>query len=113
MHRWSAAILLTGTFIAAVVRSGWQTTHVILRYADSEVAPGFIEYSFAPLSAAAATLLACLICLTPGTTVVDVDPAGRMLLHVLDVAKEQDTLREIRERFEPLVRELFKVEVRA
>lgn len=75
--------------------------------------PGFIEYRFTPMDPAAAAVLAGLICLTPGTTAVDVDPAaGRMRLHLLDARAEPAgaALQEIRTLFEPLVRALFDKE---
>lgn len=106
-ERLAAACVLTSRFVVAAVRSGWDTTRIILRGAG-RVRPGFVDYRFAPMSDNATTLLACLICLTPGTTAVDVDAAGgQMRLHMLDLAGKDAAIEEIRERFEPLVRSIF------
>src|SRR5512147_3026116 len=100
LRRLRAGIVLVYCFVLAVIRSGWETTCIILR-APRAATPGFVEYSFAPMSDGAGTMLACLICLTPGTTAIDVVPRrGWMRLHLLDITQREAALREIRERFE-------------
>lgn len=107
MKRVAVLLVLLGRILAAVVHSGWQTAWRIL-FAPQGLAPGFAEYRFAPMGPGATTMLACLICLTPGTTAVEVDPAGgRMRLHLLDTAGRDAALADIRERFEMPVRILF------
>lgn len=109
MKRLAAGGAILWRLFAAIARSGWQISWRILRSPRS-VAPGFVEYRFAPMGAGATTMLACLICLTPGTTAVDVDAAaGRMRLHLLDVrdGAAEAALQEIRLLFESAVRTLF------
>jgi multisubunit Na+/H+ antiporter MnhE subunit len=107
VKRPAAAILLAFRFFAAVVRSGMQTTRMILR-PDPAMRPGFIEYAFAPMSEAGATLLGSLITLTPGTTTVDIDMASRrMWIHLLDTRGADRTREEIRAEFEEPIRALF------
>ena len=109
MIRAAAGLLLLWRLFAAIVRSGWQISWRILRR-PRHVAPGFIEYRYEPMGPAATTVLACLICLTPGTTAVDVDAAaGRMRLHLLDAGGDaaQAALQEIHALFETAVRALF------
>lgn len=106
-RRFTAACVLSLRFVVAAVRSGWDTARVIL-HGGRRTTPGFVDYTFVAMSDNATTLLACLICLTPGTTAVDVDAAGgRMRLHMLDLGGKDAALQEIRERFEPLVRSIF------
>lgn len=113
MKRIAAAAVLLWRFFTAVVRSGWQISWLILRRPRS-FAPGFIEYRFEPMGRVATAALACLICLTPGTTAVEVDAeAGWMRLHLLDAGAGAEALREIRLLFEGPVRVLFTKEERA
>jgi multisubunit Na+/H+ antiporter MnhE subunit len=110
MMRAAAAVVILWRLFAAVARSGWQITWRILR-APHGVAPGFVDYTFEPIGPAATTVLACLICLTPGTTAVEVDAAaGRMRLHLLDTAGSAAALQEIRLLFERPVRIMFAKE---
>ena len=119
MKRIVAGVLILWRLFAAVARSGWQISWRILRPPRdfaSGFAPGFVEYRFQPMGPAATTVLACLICLTPGTTAVDVDAAaGRMRLHLLDAGKGagEAALQEIRLLFEGAVRALFAEEDKA
>jgi multisubunit Na+/H+ antiporter MnhE subunit len=112
MNRIAAGVLIVWRLFAAIARSGWQISWRILRPARG-FAPGFVEYRFEPMGPAATTALACLICLTPGTTAVDVDAAaGRMRLHLLDAGEGacEAALQEIRVLFEGAVRVLFAEE---
>jgi multisubunit Na+/H+ antiporter MnhE subunit len=107
VKRPAAAITLALRFFVAVVRSGVQTTRTILR-PDPAMRPGFIDYRFAPMSEAGATLLGSLITLTPGTTTVDIDMASRrMWIHLLDARGAEATRDEIRAEFEAPIRVLF------
>lgn len=107
MKRLAALLVLSGRILVAIVHSGWQTTWRILR-SPRRLAPGFVDYAYAPMGPAATTVLACLICLTPGTTVVEVDPAaGHMRLHLLDGHQAEAALAHIRHLFEAPVRLLF------
>jgi multisubunit Na+/H+ antiporter MnhE subunit len=110
MKRAAIGLLIAWRLFAAIARSGWLVSWRILRPAAG-LAPGFVEYTFVPMGPAATTMLACLICLSPGTTAVDVDAAaGRMRLHLLDTGDGEAALREIRALFENAVRALFTKE---
>jgi multisubunit Na+/H+ antiporter MnhE subunit len=105
--RLAAGLALIGHFAFSSLASGFQTLRIIVSRVNTAEA-GFVVYTFAPMSETAATVLASVISLTPGTTVVDIAPSeGRMRLHLLDIARSDATLREIRARLEPLVRALF------
>lgn len=109
MKRIAAGFLIVWHLFASIVRSGWQISWRILR-GPRRFTPGFVDYRFQPMGPWATTVLACLICLTPGTTAVDVDvPAGRIRLHLLDAGDgaAEAALQEIRCLFEVAVRVLF------
>ena len=56
------------------------------------------------MSPTGAALLGCLVTLTPGTTVIDIDMARHeMLLHLLDLSQAEATVASIRKEFEPYV----------
>ena len=111
MNRPIAAIVLLLRFLLAVVVSGLQTVRVILwastsRHRQPQVA--YLRMGFAPMSEAGAAILGCMISLTPGTTVIDVDMERReMLLHVLDATDTAGLIDGIRRNFERYLVVLF------
>jgi multisubunit Na+/H+ antiporter MnhE subunit len=107
MNRLSALIRLAFNFMKEVVVSGGITTLIILRGGKS-LQPGFVRMSYGDLGETAADFLGALVSLTPGTTTVDIDPERReLLLHLLDVTREEQTLGAIRRDFLQPVRTLF------
>jgi len=110
MRRPITAILLLLIFLRAVVMSGVQTVVVILRRSVSGRQPpaGLVRMRFAPMTENGATLLGCMISLTPGTTTVDIDMEKReMLLHLLDASQADAAVAGIRRDFEPSIIKLF------
>lgn len=111
MRKLIAAIVLLARFLKAVVISGFQTVQVILRASLGERKPppaAFLRVRFAPMSAQGASLLGCMISLTPGTTTLDIDMDKReILLHVLDASDTDALVQGIREDFEPGLVVLF------
>lgn len=107
MTRWSAAMALLARFVWQVMMSGVDTARIVLRRGPPPVA-GLIRIRFAPMSEQGAALLACLVTLTPGTTVLDIDMARReMLLHLLDLSGSEAARATIRAEFERFVVRLF------
>lgn len=104
MNRPLAAIVLLLRFLLAVVVAGLQTVRVILWVSagrDRRPRVAYLRMGFAPMSEAGATILGCMISLTPGTTVIDVDMERReMLLHVLDASDTSALIDGIRRNFE-------------
>jgi|GEM_PF-355894 len=110
MRRVLAAGSLSLLFLRAVVVSGVQTLRVILRNSigGHEPPAGLIRMRFAPMNEQGATLLGCMITLTPGTTTVDIDMKRReMLLHLLDASQAEQAVKGIRRDFEPSLIVLF------
>jgi multisubunit Na+/H+ antiporter MnhE subunit len=99
MNRLSALIRLLVNFVKEAVVSGGVTTLIILR-GGKALQPGFVHMSYGDLGETAAGFLGALVSLTPGTTIVDIDPDRReLLLHLLDVARAEQTLASIRRDF--------------
>lgn len=111
MGKLIAAIVLLVRFLKAVVVSGIQTVQVIMRASLGERKPppaAFLRVRFAPISAQGASLLGCMITLTPGTTTLDIDMDKReILMHVLDASDTDALVQGIREDFEPGLVALF------
>jgi multisubunit Na+/H+ antiporter MnhE subunit len=111
MTRILAALLLPLRFAWAVVTSGVQTVALILRHGlriGEPVPSGFVRIEFAPMSAQGAALLGCMITLTPGTTVIDIDMASRqMVMHMMDTRDPEAAVAAIRRDFEPGLVALF------
>lgn len=107
MNRLRAALQLVVRFPVEVVVSGWGTARIIL-FGSRQLHPGWARLSYGELPDSAAALLGTLITLTPGATVVDIDPERReMLLHLLDHRQTEATLATIRRDFLVPVRVLF------
>lgn len=103
MSRLPLVIMLLLRFVWQVLVSGLATARTVLRPGPLPRA-GLIRMEYAPMSEAGAALLGCLVTLTPGTTVIDIDPARReMLIHVLDLSQAQAAVASIRDEFEQYV----------
>lgn len=106
MRRIGAGALLVAIFVWQLVLSGFATLRIILAPRPA-AHPALMRYPFEPLGEGGAALLASLITLTPGSTVVDIDMASRTLLvHLLDGRDEAAVAAGIRRHFERHVRVL-------
>jgi multisubunit Na+/H+ antiporter MnhE subunit len=105
MNKFTAAVLLPLRFGRAMLGSGVQTIAAIARQGLAIGTPppaSFVRIGFSPMNAPGAALLGCMISLTPGTTVIDIDMARRqMVLHMLDTGDVTAALEAIRRDFEP------------
>lgn len=107
MRRVIASIVLLLNFIKEVTVSGWMTAGIILA-GQRGLHPGLVRMPYGDLDARAATLLAALITLTPGTTTIDIDLQRReFLLHLLDARQAEATLTGIRRNFLVPIHTLF------
>ncbi|MDO4681909.1 MAG: Na+/H+ antiporter subunit E [Lautropia sp.] len=111
LRKMAAMLWLLLYFLWAVLQSGVQTLGVILarRLGGGRLPePGIIRLPFRPMSPAGAAILSGMICLTPGTTVLDVDMARHeMLIHLLDVSGADALAAQVRRSFEPGLLVLF------
>ncbi|MGI6638428.1 MAG: Na+/H+ antiporter subunit E [Desulfobulbus sp.] len=107
---WTVLLL---RFLWAVLISGVQTLIFILAHALGRPTPpaGFVEIAFPPLRLEGVTLLAWMISLTPGTTVIHVDQTQRIFrLHMLNMRNQKRTINGIQKRFFANVIFLFGTE---
>lgn len=111
MRKPIAAISLFVRFCKAVIVSGLQTLMVIFRASVGAKTPppaAFLRVRFSPMNAHGASLLGCMITLTPGTTTLDIDMEKReILMHVLDASDTDAVVQGIRDDFEPGLIVLF------
>jgi multicomponent K+:H+ antiporter subunit E len=71
--------------------------------------PGFIEVPLDLAHPDAVSLLACIIAITPGTVVADVDDARtRILVHVLDLDDPPGLIAGIKHRYERPLKDIFR-----
>ncbi|MGF1614367.1 MAG: Na+/H+ antiporter subunit E [Gammaproteobacteria bacterium] len=107
LSRAAALAQLLWRFLVDVGASGWATAVIILR-GGGELRSGFVRLSYGELSDGGAALLGALISLTPGTTMVDLDPERReFLLHLLDTSRAEATLAAIERDYRRLASVLF------
>lgn len=96
MSRPAAFLTLLFNLLRGALLSGWQTALIIL-FRPRGVRPGLACLAYGDLGEGAANLLAAIITLTPGTTVVAIDMQRReLLLHLLDADQAEMTLTGIR-----------------
>ncbi|WP_163558552.1 Na+/H+ antiporter subunit E [Halomonas sp. NO4] len=91
-----------------IVVANLQVSRLILS-PKREAHPGFIEYPLEVKDRLTITLLANTITMTPGTVSTNIRLDGSsLLIHALDMGEEQALIREIRERYERPLKEIFE-----
>lgn len=91
-----------------IVRSNLIVARRILWY-PNQLTPGFITYPLELTDDFAVTILASTISLTPGTVSAHYDSkAGTLLIHALHVTDEDELVRQIKERYERPLKEIFQ-----
>jgi multicomponent K+:H+ antiporter subunit E len=108
LRRPLAIARLLGSFIADVLRSNRNVVRLILRD-HPERRAGLVRIPLRMRSPYGLTALACIITATPGTIWVSYDPDDALLLiHVLDLADDDDWAAIIKGRYERLLMEIFE-----
>ncbi|SDJ49726.1 Na+/H+ antiporter subunit E [Billgrantia gudaonensis] len=91
-----------------IIVANLQVSRLILS-PSREAHPGFIEYPLALKDRLAITLLANTITMTPGTVSTNIRlDSSSLLIHALDMDDEQALIREIQERYERPLKEIFE-----
>jgi len=91
-----------------IVKANVQVSLLILS-PKREPHPGFIEYPLQVKEPLTITLLANTITMTPGTVSTNIRlDRSSLLIHVLDMEDEQALVREIQERYERPLKEIFE-----
>ena len=91
-----------------MIRSNMRVARLVFKD-KHERTPGFIRIQLNVRSHYSLAVLACIITATPGTSWVAYEPAGNVLIiHVLDLADDDDWGEIIRVRYEGLLKEIFE-----
>jgi multicomponent K+:H+ antiporter subunit E len=108
LRRPAAAVELAALFLWDIVVANLAVARAVLG-PISRIQPRFVRVPLDIQDPAAATLLAGMVTLTPGTVSVDVDLPGRALtVHMLLAADEQAAVGQIKSRYEARIREVFQ-----
>lgn len=105
---WSKAFAYLGVVAWDVVVANLQVTRLILFRPVESLATRWVVLSLELRSPEAITVLAGTITMTPGTVSCDLSADGRSLLvHCLDAPDAEDTVRQMKERYEDRLKEIF------
>ena len=105
--RSAAALHLAGRVIVDIIQANFSVAKVVLG-PKSAIQPMFVKVPLAVESDFAVTVLASVISLTPGTVSADIDAENRCLLvHALSAEKPEDLVKQIKSRYETLIKEIF------
>jgi multicomponent K+:H+ antiporter subunit E len=96
-----------GRLLMDILKSNLIVARRIL-FHSRRLEPGFFTYPLALTDDFAVTILASTISLTPGTVSAHYDREGRcLLIHCLHLEDEAALIRDIRERYEQPLQEIF------
>ncbi|HWK54662.1 MAG TPA: Na+/H+ antiporter subunit E [Hyphomicrobiales bacterium] len=108
LRRPTAIARLAGAFFMDMVRSNYKVAQVVLRNPPGRK-PGFVQIPLALRSHYGLAVLACIITATPGTSWVSHNPDdGILVIHVLDLADDDDWGMILKTRYECLLMEIFE-----
>ena len=107
MNKLRALLILFWRFPCAMLMSTWSTIRIILISSDAP-RRSFVRFAYDDLNKTGVVLLAAMVTLTPGTSMIDIDLKSReLLLHVLDSEDIETALNAIRRDFLLPLRSLF------
>lgn len=108
VRRPRAIMRLARAVMVDVLRSNMKVTRVILASRPDRT-PGFVDIPLRLRAPYGLVTLACIITATPGTSWVSFDAAdGTLVIHVLDLADDDDWAAIIKNRYEGLLMEIFE-----
>lgn len=106
---FTTALRLAAIVVFDIVRSNFAVAAIILGGAKRIRRSGFVPIPLDLTDRYGLSLLAIIITSTPGTLWAQHDAAeNRLLLHVLDIVDENDWIKLVKERYEPLLLEIFE-----
>ncbi|MDF1585228.1 Na+/H+ antiporter subunit E [Marinimicrococcus flavescens] len=86
-----------------------QVAYLVIFKRNDQLRPRFLTVPLELSSPEAITVLAGTITMTPGTVSADLSADGRALLvHALDTGDPQETARDIKQRYEARLKEIFR-----
>ncbi|SFU11072.1 Na+/H+ antiporter subunit E [Mesorhizobium sp. YR577] len=109
LRRWGLIPALFITVMGDIVRSNIAVAGIVLRGRRGQRTSGFVTIPLELRDPTGLAVLACIITSTPGTAWVEYRSAtGVLLLHVLDLAEEQEWIDLIKGRYERQLMEIFE-----
>ncbi|RJG41501.1 Na+/H+ antiporter subunit E [Mesorhizobium sp. DCY119] len=109
LRRWGLIPALFITVMGDIVRSNIAVAGIVLRGRRGQRTSGFVTIPLELRDPTGLAVLACIITSTPGTAWVEYRSAtGVLLLHVLDLAEEQEWIDLIKGRYERPLMEIFE-----
>jgi len=109
IRNWGAVLRLFGIVSVDILRSNIAVARLILSSHSAQSQSGFVPISLTLRDRTGLATLACILTATPGTAWVEYQSRqNTLLLHVLDLGEEQDWIDLIKDRYEPLLLEIFE-----
>lgn len=109
INSFVALMRLGGVVAYDIVRSNFSVAAIILGGASRRLTSGFVAIPLDLSNRYGLVLLAVIITSTPGTLWAQHDAnERRFLLHVFDLVDESDWIKLVKERYEPLLMEIFE-----
>ena len=108
LHRLPAIFKRAGRVLWDIIVSNVEVARRILG-SESKIRPGFIWVPLDIHDIHGITALASIISLTPGTLSTELTPdRGFLLVHCFDLEDAEDTIADIKSRYESLLKEIFE-----
>lgn len=104
---WRALRFVMGVFALDIITANWRVARQVVGPLY-RLSPAVVEVPLDLRDPFIATLLGSIVSLTPGTVSIDVDRERWILLvHALDAPDPQAVSREIKQRYEVALKEMF------
>lgn len=109
LRRWGKIPQLLAIVLADIATSNVAVSKIILAGNRQARRSGFVIIPLKLSDPTGLALLACIITSTPGTAWLEYNSSSqRLLIHVLDLGDEQETIDLVTKRYEPILMEIFE-----
>jgi multicomponent K+:H+ antiporter subunit E len=109
IRRWDLVLRLALVVALDILRSNLEVARLIVAGRRPGSRAGFVGIDLAISDPTALAALAVIVTSTPGTAWIDYDAArGGLLLHVLDLADEEEWRDTVNNRYGRLLKEIFE-----
>jgi multicomponent K+:H+ antiporter subunit E len=110
LHRLYLAVPLAVVVLGDILRSNVAVARIVLGLVHGrEVHSGFIDIPLDLTDPHGLTILSVIVTATPGTSWAGMSADGRtLMLHVLDLRDENESIRFIKQRYEQPLRRIFE-----
>ncbi|MDW6023066.1 Na+/H+ antiporter subunit E [Mesorhizobium sp. BAC0120] len=109
LRRWQLIPWLVGVVVLDILRSNVAVATLILQGDRRDRVSGFVSIPLDLRDKTGLAVLACIVTSTPGTAWVEyAADSGVLLIHVLDLAEEDEWVTLIKTRYEAVLMEIFE-----